>query len=81
MTFAIVEPSLIASWKRVYLKEGAVGLNKNAGRPSKMHNSNPIQGGIEFLEKEYEYLKIEVTYLKKLKALGLKDPRENSKQE
>ncbi|MGO1470631.1 MAG: hypothetical protein ACTHW2_11460 [Tissierella sp.] len=36
---------------------------------------------IEFLKKENEYLKIELAYLKKLKALGLKDPRANNKQE
>ena len=95
--FGIAEPSIIANWKRAYLKEGAPGLNKTRGRPSKMPKSNPNQSKIkqskkdqqknetideiEFLKKENEYLKIEVAYLKKLKALGLKDPRANNKPE
>lgn len=36
---------------------------------------------IELLKKENEYLKIELEYLKKLKARGLKDSRENNKQD
>ncbi len=98
--FGIAEPSIIANWKRIYLEEGAAGLNKKARRPPKMPKSNPnqdkikghkknqnkteiteINDEIEFLKKENEYLKIEVAYLKKLKALGLKDPRANNKQE
>jgi hypothetical protein len=34
----------------------------------------------ERLKKENDYLRIELEYLKKLKALGLKDPRANNKQ-
>ena len=95
--FGITEPSIIANWKRAYLKEGTPGLNKRIGRPPKMPKSNPNQDKIkqsrkdlqknetideiELLKKENEYLKIELAYLKKLKALGLKDPRANNKRE
>ena len=95
--FGIAEPSIIANWKRAYLKEGNPGLNRRIGRPAKMPKSNPNQDKIkqskkeqqknetideiEYLKKENEYLKIELAYLKKLKALGLKDPRANNKQE
>ena len=94
--FGIAEPSIIANWKRAYLKEGNPGLNRRIGRPAKMPKSNPNQDKskqsknnqqeneaideIEALKKENEYLKIELAYLKKLKALGLKDPRANNKQ-
>lgn len=93
--FGISEPSIIANWKRAYLKEGADGLNKPIGRPPKMPKSNSnkkrkqkdikkksmTESEIELLRKENEYLKIELAYLKKLKARGLKDPRENNNQE
>ena len=93
--FGISEPSLIANWKRAYLKEGSAGLNKQIGRPSKMTklNSDKLNkeqhiekdstaaDKIELLKKENEYLKIELEYLKKLKARGLKDSRENNKQD
>lgn len=95
--FGIAEPSIIANWKRAYLKEGNPGLNRRIGRPAKMPKSNPnldkikqskkeqqkneTIDEIEYLKKENEYLKIELAYLKKLKALDLKDPRANNKQE
>ena len=92
--FGIGEPSIIANWKRTYLKEGATDLNKPKGRPPKMakpnkdkkksykndKNSDPATSELELLKKENEYLRIELEYLKKLKALGLKDPRANNKQ-
>ena len=93
--FNIKEPSIIANWKRTYLTEGAKGLNKPQGRPPKMPKSNPNQDNNktihdnnhdemkqenELLKKENEYLRIELEYLKKLKALGLEDPRANNKQ-
>ncbi|MDN6194127.1 MAG: helix-turn-helix domain-containing protein [Alkalibacterium sp.] len=93
--FGITESSIIANWKRDYLKEGTAGLNKPIGRPPKMTKSNSkkirelqnnieknstSEDEIELLKKENEYLKIELEYLKKLKARGLKDPRENNNQ-
>ncbi|HJF33973.1 MAG TPA: helix-turn-helix domain-containing protein [Sporosarcina psychrophila] len=91
--FGISEPSIIANWKSKYLKDGAEGLNKPQGRPPKMpkpdknqkkteeknEKNNQVTHEIELLKKENEYLRIELEYLKKLKALGLKDPRANNK--
>lgn len=91
--FGISEPSIIANWKRTYLKEGATGLNKPKGRPPKMakpnkdkkktykndKSSDPVKSELELLKKENEYLRIELEYLKKLKARGLKDPHANNK--
>lgn len=91
--FGISEPSIIANWKRQYLEEGAEGLNKPQGRPPKMTKSNKnekksneknekkdqVTDELELLKKENEYLRIELEYLKKLKARGLKDPRDNNK--
>src|SRR5690625_2122397 len=93
--FGIAEPSVIANWKRKYSQEGTAGLNKPQGRPPKMPKPNKdkkksikknkkndsVTDELELLKKENEYLRIELEYLKKLKALGLKDPRANNKQE
>lgn len=91
--FGINEPSIIANWNRVYLAEGTEGLSKPQGRPPKMPKSNKDKkksyekkekkgqefDELELLKKENEYLRIELEYLKKLRALGLKDPRANNK--
>lgn len=90
--FGIPEPSIIANWKRTYLNEGSAGLNKSIGRPPKMTKSDAerlqkietntlTEDEIDLLKKENNYLKIELEYLKKLKARGLKDPRENNTQD
>ncbi len=86
--FGISEPSIIANWKRKFEEEGTEGLNKLKGRPSKLPKSNKKNktknrdtDELELLKKENEYLRIELAYLKKLKARGLKDPRANNKQE
>lgn len=91
--FGISEPSIIANWKRAYLKEGEPGLNTSIGRPPKMSKSNKDKKNqnkkkkneqdtseIERLKKENDYLRIELAYLKKLKERGLKDPRDDNKQ-
>ena len=88
--FNIKEPSIIANWKRTYLTEGAKGLNKPQGRPPKMPKysknvkgsnkmSMPKTDELSLLKQENEYLRLELAYLKKLRALGLKDPRANNK--
>lgn len=88
--FGIGEQSIIANWKKQYLVKGAEGLNKPQGRPPKMpkpdinkkkskEKNEMNTDELELLKKENEYLRIEVEYLKKLKALGLKDPRANNK--
>ena len=74
--FSIPERSIIANWNRIFLKKGVEGLEpKPKGRPSmsKKTKSNPPkkEKGIEReeqLEREIELLRLEVSYLKKLKA-------------
>lgn len=74
--FKMNEPSLIANWNITFLKEGIEGLKKKPkGRPPmsgkrKTKQSKPEKSlsHEEQLERENELLRLEVTYLKKLKA-------------
>lgn len=72
--FKMHDPTLIAEWKRAFLAKGAGGL-RTKGRPpmAKKPKKNPaIPDGTmsreEQLERENELLRLEVAYLKKLKA-------------
>ena len=72
--FGLNNPSLIANWNSTFLKEGIEGL-KAKGRPlmsGKRKQDQSKQGkGMsreEQLERENELLRLEVAYLKKLKA-------------
>lgn len=76
--FGLSNPSVIANWKRKFLEEGTQGLKKSIGRPPKMvkkskkhkkKTSDDTTERLKELEAENEYLKTEVAYLKKLKAL------------
>ena len=70
---------VITEWKRRYHEQGLAGLQpKPRGRPKKMVDSkppspvSPLQEDTrsrEELVKEVEYLRAEVAYLKKLRAL------------
>lgn len=74
--FKLNNPSLIAKWNSTFLKEGIEGLQEKAkGRPSmsKKPKVTPIKKEKEMsreeqLERENELLRLEVAYLKKLKA-------------
>lgn len=74
--FKMNSPSLIAAWNHRFLKAGVAGLEERAkGRPSmskKPKNKTEEQGQLpsreEQLERENELLRLEVAYLKKLKA-------------
>jgi transposase len=73
--FGMNNPSLIASWNSKFLQEGIAGLEKTKGRPSMpkkpktpASKSNKIMSREEQLERENELLRLEVAYLKKLKA-------------
>ena len=74
--FKLNNPSLIAKWNSIFLKEGIEGLQEKAkGRPSmsKKPKATPIKKEKEMsrekqLERENELLRLEVAYLKKLKA-------------
>ena len=41
--------------------------------------SSPKTDELSLLKQENNYLRLELAYLKKLQALGLKDPRANNK--
>lgn len=74
--FKLNNPPLIAGWNRKFLAEGVEGLEERAkGRPtmSKKPKQNPVKpekslSREEQLERENELLRLEVAYLKKLKA-------------
>ncbi len=74
--FNMNNPSLIANWNSKFLKEGIEGLQEKAkGRPSMSKKpkitaskQEPNMSREEQLERENELLRLEVAYLKKLKA-------------
>lgn len=74
--FKMNNPSLIANWQRIFLKDGVEGLkSKPKGRPSMSKKRNvksakqeKEMSREEELERENELLRLEVAYLKKLKA-------------
>lgn len=78
--FGLTNPPLIASWKRVFLEKGVEGLNNSKGRPpmsdkaKKKRNIKETEMTYEQkLERENELLRLEVEYLKKLRAFQM-DP-------
>ena len=74
--FEMNNPTLIANWNQKFLTEGVKGLEERAkGRPSMSKKPKPNAGKPEKalsreeqLERENELLRLEVAYLKKLKA-------------
>lgn len=82
--FGLTNPPLITSWKRKFLKGGAAALDNPKGRPSMSDQTkkakkaqNPTKS-VEMtreqeLEKENDLLRLEVEYLKKLRAFQM-DP-------
>jgi len=72
--FKMNNPRLIAKWNQKFLKEGIEGLQEKAkGRPSMSKKPKPAKQEKELsreeqLERENELLRLEVAYLKKLKA-------------
>ena len=71
--------SVLSGWRRLYEQHGASALleQKPRGRPPKMKKFNPKNEGkpldYEALIKENERLRIENDYLKKVRALALKN--------
>lgn len=70
--FNMNNPSLIATWNSKFSKEGVEGLKHPKGRPTmskkpkaKIEKTSSRE---EQLERENEQLRLEVAYLKKLKA-------------
>lgn len=76
IAFNINQSSMIAIWHGIFLKEGIEGLEpKTKGRPSMPKEIKSNQPKKEkdidreaLLEREIELLRLEVSYLKKLKA-------------
>lgn len=77
--FGLTNPPLIASWKRAFLEKGVEGLNKPKGRPpmsDKAKKKESIKKEMTYeqkLKRENELLRLEVEYLKKLRAFQM-DP-------
>ena len=74
--FKLNNPNLIANWNRKFSKEGIEGLKEKVkGRPPMPKNRKERSekqvkslSREELLERENELLRLEITYLKKLKA-------------
>lgn len=75
--FGMNNPSLIANWNRTFLNEGIEGLKKKPkGRQppmSRKRKTEPVKqekimSREKQLERENELLRLEIAYLKKLKA-------------
>lgn len=81
--FGLTNPPMIASWKKKFLDGGAEALDRPKGRPAMfdkaMNRKNKKdQQATEMtreqkIERENELLRLEVAYLKKLKAFQM-DP-------
>lgn len=82
LEFRMKDPARIAQWKKAFRKSGVEGLNTRKGRhpmsdtskPSK--NKQPKEKEMSYeqkLERENELLRLEVAYLKKLRAFQM-DP-------
>ncbi|QTD41963.1 helix-turn-helix domain-containing protein [Sporosarcina sp. Te-1] len=82
--FGMTNPPLISSWKKRFLEGGAEALDNPKGRPAMSDkaknvkkNQKPAQQDEmtreQELERENELLRLEVAYLKKLRAFQM-DP-------
>ncbi|WP_186673973.1 helix-turn-helix domain-containing protein [Sporosarcina sp. BP05] len=82
--FGLTNPPMIASWKKKLLEDGAEALDKPKGRPAMSDKSKNVKKGKQpaqqnemtreqKLEQENELLRLEVAYLKKLRAFQM-DP-------
>jgi transposase len=69
--FDLSSPKLIATWARIYRREGEDGLRpKPRGRPRRASDApDPDLSEVEQLRRENERLRAEVAYLGKLRAL------------
>lgn len=78
--FGLVNPPIIASWKKAFLEGGAEALSQPKGRPpmSEKAKNKKNKSGKEkemtreqMLERENELLRLEIEYLKKLRAFQM----------
>lgn len=77
-----IAKSVLSKWTSLYAKGGVSGIELNhlSGRPPKMSKKTPGRKTRAELEKENNYLKAEVEYLKKLDALVQKRKVQQSKK-
>ena len=79
--FGVPSDASIASWERIYLTEGAEGLQvERRGRGSKGRPAKLPPKVEEDLLAEVQRLRAEVAYLKNLQALVLEDERKARKK-
>jgi transposase len=79
LSYRIMNPSSISKWKVTYEKDGVEALERPRGRPSmsdkpKKQNKKmekKVRSREEELERENELLRLEVEYLKKLRAFQM----------
>jgi transposase len=80
--FGITNPAIISSWKKVFLEGGTEGLKSPKGRPpmsdiaKNKKDKQTKKSDMTYkqqLERENELLRLEVEYLKKLRAFQM-DP-------
>ncbi|MBT2700814.1 transposase [Bacillus sp. ISL-40] len=79
--FGLTNPSMIASWKKAFSEGGAEALERSKGRPPMSDKAKNRKKTVEEkeltyeqkLERENELLRLEVEYLKKLRAFQM-DP-------
>ena len=84
LQFELTNPPLIAAWKKKFLEGGAEALDQPRGRPAMSDKAKNVKHSKQLasqdamtheqkLERENELLRLEVAYLKKLKAFQM-DP-------
>lgn len=80
--FGLTNPTIISSWKKAFSEDGSEGLKRPKGRPPMSDKAKNIKGkqvkksemtNEQKLERENELLRLEVEYLKKLRAFQM-DP-------
>lgn len=80
LQFDLTNPSMITKWKKDFIEGGAEALGKPKGRPSMSDKAKNKQveekemTNEQKLERENELLRLEVEYLKKLRAFQM-DPK------
>ena len=80
LQFGLTNPPMIASWKKAFLEGGTDALDRPKGRPpmsdkaKNRKNKHPEEKEMTYeqkLERENELLRLEVQYLKKLRAFQM----------
>lgn len=82
LQFGLTNPPMITSWKKTFLDGGAEALDRSKGRPpmsdeaknrKNKHSDEKEMTYEQQLERENELLRLEIEYLKKLRAFQM-DP-------